>query len=384
MLFMICCVAKFPHLLLVLNLCAISVDRYLAVTRPVRYRSIMTSKRAKMMIAAVWVLSFIICFPPLVGWNNDNSVPIEGKNNNMMQDLLLSSQHPVLNNEQSEHKLIFIDEDLSSSSKSERTVPSTLIHAHHSAIDKRDTKTNSNTSHNVSCNVTKCVIVNERGYVIYSALGSFYIPMFLMILFYWRIYLVASRTSRALKRGYKTTKSSGGSNEEKLTLRIHRGYGIEETCNPLIIEHRNDTTSNTNTHNTPNANLTATSPKIRTGILRQTISETQIIEQSTSKSQNNKSNEKRQMPITVYKSRLTATNNQQNGGNRRMSPSNQSTLSLPSSTSPCSSREGSARSAKLAMTRYSKRTSKYQAKRFHAETKAAKTVSSNQLYINLT
>ena len=52
-----------PCALSVLNLCAISVDRYLAVTQPVRYRSLMTAKRAKYIIAAVWILSFIICFP---------------------------------------------------------------------------------------------------------------------------------------------------------------------------------------------------------------------------------------------------------------------------------------------------------------------------------
>lgn len=51
----------------ILNLCAISLDRYVAVTRPVTYPSIMSTKRAKLLVAGVWVLSFVICFPPLVG-----------------------------------------------------------------------------------------------------------------------------------------------------------------------------------------------------------------------------------------------------------------------------------------------------------------------------
>jgi octopamine receptor len=54
----------------ILNLCAISLDRYVAVTRPVSYPSIMNSGRAKLLIAGVWVLSFFICFPPLVGWKD--------------------------------------------------------------------------------------------------------------------------------------------------------------------------------------------------------------------------------------------------------------------------------------------------------------------------
>lgn len=54
----------------ILNLCAISLDRYVAVTRPVTYPSIMSTTKAKSLIAGIWVLSFVICFPPLVGWKD--------------------------------------------------------------------------------------------------------------------------------------------------------------------------------------------------------------------------------------------------------------------------------------------------------------------------
>lgn len=56
----------------------------------------------------------------------------------------------------------------------------------------------------------KCELTNDRGYVLYSALGSFYIPMLVMLFFYWRIYRAAVRTTRAINQGFKTTKGKVG------------------------------------------------------------------------------------------------------------------------------------------------------------------------------
>ncbi|GJQ83869.1 hypothetical protein Trydic_g6747 [Trypoxylus dichotomus] len=53
----------------ILSLCAISVDRYLAVTQPLSYSRKRRSKRlAFSMILVVWVLSILITCPPMFGW----------------------------------------------------------------------------------------------------------------------------------------------------------------------------------------------------------------------------------------------------------------------------------------------------------------------------
>ncbi|XP_009074348.1 PREDICTED: D(2) dopamine receptor isoform X4 [Acanthisitta chloris] len=55
----------------ILNLCAISIDRYTAVAMPMLYNTRYSSKRrVTIMIAVVWVLSFAISCPILFGLNN--------------------------------------------------------------------------------------------------------------------------------------------------------------------------------------------------------------------------------------------------------------------------------------------------------------------------
>ena len=148
----------------ILNLCAISLDRYVAVTHPVTYPNLMSMKKAKILVCLVWVLSFVICLPPLIGWKSEKADPLP--------------QLPPLNET--------------------AIAPCQWI----------------------------CELTSDTGYVVYSALGSFYIPMLVMLFFYWRIYRAAVRTTRAINQGFRTTKTMRNRFEEsRMTLRIHRGRG---------------------------------------------------------------------------------------------------------------------------------------------------------------
>lgn len=59
-----CCTAS------ILNLCAIALDRFWAITDPINYAQKRTLKRVLVMIAVVWLLSLLISSPPLIGWND--------------------------------------------------------------------------------------------------------------------------------------------------------------------------------------------------------------------------------------------------------------------------------------------------------------------------
>ncbi|MBN3317472.1 ADA1A protein, partial [Atractosteus spatula] len=64
-----------------------------------------------------------------------------------------------------------------------------------------------------------CKITEEPGYAIFSAVGSFYLPLSVILTAYCRVYVVAKRETRGLRDGRKTDKSDS----ESVTLRMHRG-----------------------------------------------------------------------------------------------------------------------------------------------------------------
>ena len=54
---------------IVMTLCCISIDRYIAITRPTRYRSIVTVKRACLALIVVWGQGLLYASLPLFGWS---------------------------------------------------------------------------------------------------------------------------------------------------------------------------------------------------------------------------------------------------------------------------------------------------------------------------
>ena len=56
----------------ILNLTCISVDRYMAITRPLTYTAYRSKFLARVMILLVWIVSAVITCPPILGWRDSN------------------------------------------------------------------------------------------------------------------------------------------------------------------------------------------------------------------------------------------------------------------------------------------------------------------------
>ncbi|XP_028318808.1 alpha-2B adrenergic receptor [Gouania willdenowi] len=119
----------------IVHLCAISLDRYLSISRPVSYAAKRTPNRIKAAIIVVWLISAVVSFPPLL------------------------------------------------------------------SLDKRE------------AGEEVCELNNERWYILYSSIGSFFAPCVIMILVYIRIYQIAKQHTRG-SAGQKRKASVGESINE--------------------------------------------------------------------------------------------------------------------------------------------------------------------------
>ncbi|XP_022256086.1 alpha-1A adrenergic receptor-like [Limulus polyphemus] len=136
----LCCTAS------IVSLCVISTERYIGVTQPLTYSSIVTRRRAIVACFAVWALSLSISVGPLLGWREP------------------PPSDPVI-----------------------------------------------------------CEVNKDKDYVLFSVVFSFYIPLTIILILYFKIYKAAAKQTKFLETGVRRVRSSGNNSSEEITLRVHTG-----------------------------------------------------------------------------------------------------------------------------------------------------------------
>src|SRR6218665_3046575 len=191
----------------ILNLCAISLDPFLAISRPIRYPSLMTRSRARLFVVGVWVLSFCIAIPPLLGWNGGSEKH--------------SPNHTSTKTSTSANWTFDFGTVMSCNSTADR-----YPEFARSTTFEDDPQRASASHGDCTYAQPKCALTSETSYIVYSASGSFWLPMLFMVFFYIRIYRTANLATSALRRGVVATKRptpGPSSAPPEINLRVHRG-----------------------------------------------------------------------------------------------------------------------------------------------------------------
>ncbi|XP_017322347.2 alpha-2B adrenergic receptor [Ictalurus punctatus] len=160
----------------IVHLCAISLDRYMSISRAVTYGSQRTPRRIKCAILVVWLISAVISFPPLLSMNKN-------------QGNASSSDGP------------------------------------------------------------QCQLNDERWYILYSTIGSFFAPCLIMILVYMRIYQIAKQRTRCPPGEPRKEIPASATTPKDRALQNGRGDGTNTPSTPQ----RNPTTPRPPTLTVPQA-----------------------------------------------------------------------------------------------------------------------------------
>ena len=191
------------------------------------------------------------CFPPLIGgWNDLEGVKVRvgcrSVNVVVMVRVGPSGRTRVTS--------VLVWNDLEQSTISNCTRPRADHDIRYRMVDDAETpyELNTNVLINSQSDVTCggesqlrlasrpiCSLTSDPGYIIYSACGSFWFPMFGMVVFYWKIYKTAVAATEAYKRGFVEQKTSGlsssASENALCKLRVHRGG----SSNSVLQRHSN-------------------------------------------------------------------------------------------------------------------------------------------------
>lgn len=193
----------------IMNLCAISLDRYLAITDPISYPSRMTPKRVALLIVFVWTVSSVISFPAIIWWRAVGPGPLQ--------------QIPL------PKSTLISPLDLSASAHSSQIPSSVPLPSSFITVPQNS---------DAEVQLYRCVFTDDRYYLLFSSFVSFYGPLCIMLYAYYRIYKAAVQQTRFLKHGSKEVmigRNKKAKRSRYLNDNIHGNKekkGINDTSNP--------------------------------------------------------------------------------------------------------------------------------------------------------
>lgn len=156
----------------ILNLCAISLDRYIHIRNPLHYERWVTPMKLFWCLFTIWVLSVLISFVPIqLGWHQMGMTPPNASNSQIEFETTTSSEgldvHGILPDQ---HKQV-----LQNLLEDPPSVPDPSV----------------------------CMMSLSPQYAVLSSLVSFYFPCLVMILIYYQMYRYARRQAIQIKRSMK-------------------------------------------------------------------------------------------------------------------------------------------------------------------------------------
>lgn len=84
---------------------------------------------------------------------------------------------------------------------------------------------------------TQCLFTTDSFYLLLSSILSFYMPLFVMVFVYYKIYKIATDTLKSMKSGFRVIKDKSDNGHHKIVMNVHRGGNFEShsSRNPSIV-----------------------------------------------------------------------------------------------------------------------------------------------------
>lgn len=184
----------------ILSLCSVSIDRYIYILDPLRYRNLVTHRRALMVVGLLWVMSALLSFLPIqLGWHRLNAAVTERNVTHHVNKTFFSILPTASSDFIYRSNATSVDWNWNDSSDWRATMP--LI----TSEFYRDNETEEEVE--VEGGNT-CHLRLNPWYAVVSSMISFYIPCIVMIVIYFRLYRFAQKHVRTINRSSKATQPS--------------------------------------------------------------------------------------------------------------------------------------------------------------------------------